>query len=79
MNAVRAVLCEKQVPKPFWPEVVRWCVHAQNRSPTSATDQRTPEEIWSGSKPCVEYFRTFGCVAHAHIPNQNRSKLDDKS
>jgi len=79
MNVVRAVLHEKQVPKPFWPEAVRWCVHVQNRSPTSVIDHQTPEEVWSGSKPCVDYFRTFGCIAHTHVPDQTRRKLDDKS
>lgn len=34
MNAVRVVLNERQVPRVFWPEVVRWCVHVQNRNPT---------------------------------------------
>ena len=92
MNVVRAVLHEKQVPKSFWPEAVRWCVHVsfwpeavrwcvhvQNRSPTSGVDQQTPEEIWSGVKPRVDYFRIFGCVAHTHVPDQKRHKLDDKS
>nr|KYP73784.1 Retrovirus-related Pol polyprotein from transposon TNT 1-94 [Cajanus cajan] len=79
MNAIRVVLHEKQVPKPFWPEAVRWCVHVQNRSPTSVVDQRTPEEIWSGVNPRVDYFRIFGCVAHTHVPDQKRSKLDEKS
>jgi len=27
----------------------------------------------------VEYFKIFGCLAHAHVPNQKRIKLDDKS
>ena len=48
MNVVRAVLHDKQVPKSFWSEAVRWCVHVQNRSPTSAIDQGTPEGVWSG-------------------------------
>lgn len=39
----------------------------------------TPEEAWSGTKPMVEYFRIFGCLAHAHVPDQKRTKLDDKS
>jgi hypothetical protein len=30
-------------------------------------------------KPTIGYFRVFGCVAHAHVPDQKRSKLDDKS
>ena len=42
-------------------------------------DQQTPEEIWSGVKPRVDYFRIFGCVAHTHVPDQKRHKLDDKS
>ena len=25
------------------------------------------------------YFRIFGCIGHVHIPDQKRSKLDDKS
>jgi len=52
MNAVQAVLYEKQVPKSFWPEAVRWCVYVQNRNPTTTVvSHDTPEEIWSGIKP----------------------------
>ena len=79
MNAVRSMLSEKQVPKEFWSEATRWSVHIQNRSPTAAIEDMTPEEAWSGSKPEVEYFRIFGCIAYAHIPDQKRRKLDDKS
>ncbi|CAL2265082.1 unnamed protein product [Prunus armeniaca] len=79
MNLVRCMLTEKQVPKAFWPEAVRWCVHVLNRCPTLAVQNRTPEEAWSGMKPTVEYFRVFGCLAHVHVPDQKRIKLDDKS
>ena len=33
LNAVRAVLHEKCVPKLYWFDAFRWCVHVQNRSP----------------------------------------------
>lgn len=79
MNMVRSLLSEKQVPKAFWPEAVRWSVHVLNRSPTVAVQDKTPEEAWSGMKLDVEYFRVFGCVANVHIPDQRRIKLDDKS
>lgn len=79
MNSVRAVLNERQVPKVFWPEIVKWRVHVQNRSPTSAIENTTPEEAWSNVRPTVEYFLVFGCVAHVHIPDQRRTKLEDKS
>jgi len=78
-NAVRSMLAEKKLPKCFWPEVVKWCVHIQNRSPTAAIENKTPEEAWSGKKPVVNYFRIFGSIAHIHIPDQKRIKLDDKS
>lgn len=38
----------------------------------------TPEEAWSGRKPNVDYFKIFGCIAYAHIPDEKRKKLDDK-
>jgi transposase InsO family protein len=79
MNAVRSMLNERKVPKTFWSEAAKWCVHIQNRSPTTAVEDKTPEEAWSNEKPVVDYFRVFGCVAHVHIPDQKRSKLDDKS
>ncbi|GJU04881.1 retrovirus-related pol polyprotein from transposon TNT 1-94 [Tanacetum coccineum] len=79
MNMVRSMLTEKQVPKMFLPEAVRWSVHILNRCPTVAVQNQTPEEAWSGVKPAIDYFRVFGCAAHAHVPDQKRSKLDDKS
>lgn len=43
MNAVYLMLTERQVPRAFWSEAVRWCVHIQNRSPTVALKNKTPE------------------------------------
>ena len=79
MNLVRSMLSEKYIPREFWPEVVNWCVHVLNRSPTLAVKDLTPEEAWSCVKPSVEYFRVFGCIGHVHIPNVKRTKLDSRS
>ncbi|KAM7488108.1 hypothetical protein LguiB_025592 [Lonicera macranthoides] len=79
MNMVRSMLSEKKIPKTFWPEAVNWTVHVLNRSPTLTARSKTPEEAWSGVQPSVEYFRVFGCVCHAHVPDSKRTKLDDKS
>jgi len=54
-------------------------VHVQNRCPTTIVEIVTSEKSWSGQKPVVEYFKVFRCVAHTHIPDQKRAKLDDKS
>jgi len=56
MNGVRVVLNERQVRKVFWLEAVKWCVHVQNRSPTSAVENTIPEEAWSNVRPTVVYF-----------------------
>jgi hypothetical protein len=39
----------------------------------------TPQEAWSGRKPSVFHLRVFGSIAYTHVPDQSRSKLDDKS
>lgn len=77
MNTV--MLSEKKIPKNFWPEAVNWTVYVLNRCPTLAVKNITPEEAWSGVKPSVEHFRVFGCVAHVHVPDARRTKLEDKS
>lgn len=79
MNMVRCMLCEKQVPKSFWPEAAKWTVHVLNQSPTLTVKDKTPEEAWSGLKPKVDYFRVFGCLSHVHVLNTTRTNLDDKS
>ena len=76
---VHSMISAKKLPKNFWPEAVNRTVHVLNRSPTLAVKNKTPEEAWSGVKPSVEHFRVFGCIAHVHVPNSNRTKLDDKS
>ena len=78
MNMVRSLLTTSGIPKSFWPEAVNWSTHLLNRSLTLAVKNLTPEEAWSGRKPTVDYFRIFGCIAYAHIPDEKRRKLDNK-
>ena len=79
MNIVRSMLSEKGLQKEFWPEAVNWAVHVMNRSPTLSVKNVTPEEAWTGIKPCVDHFRVFGSVAFVHVPDCQRKKLDNKS
>lgn len=79
MNMVWSMLTGRRVPKIFWPEATKSCVHVLNRSPTIAVQGKTLEEAWSGVKPSVDYFRVFGCIAHVHTLDQLQVKLDDKS
>ncbi|KAJ0509944.1 putative RNA-directed DNA polymerase [Helianthus annuus] len=79
MNMVRCLLIEKQMPKWFWTEAANWACHILNRCVTSALEDRIPEEVWSGNKPNVDYFKIFGCIGYVHVPSQLRTKLDNKS
>ncbi|RDX89478.1 hypothetical protein CR513_28793, partial [Mucuna pruriens] len=79
ISMVRSVLTKREVPRSFWSKAVNWVVHILNRSPTLAVKNITLEEAWSGMKPSVSYFRIFGCIGFVHVPDQKRSKLDDKS
>ncbi|PNX62607.1 equilibrative nucleoside transporter 3-like protein, partial [Trifolium pratense] len=73
------MISARKVPKSFWPEAVNWATYLMNRSPTFSVKDMTPEEAWSGRKPSVSHFRVFGCLAHVHIPDSQRKKLDSKS
>ncbi|CAJ2672444.1 unnamed protein product [Trifolium pratense] len=79
MNMVRCMLSEKHLPKFLWGEAVNLAVHILNRSPTLAVKDKTPEEAWSDIKPAIHYLKVFGCVAHVHIPEAKRKKLNAKS
>ena len=54
-------------------------VYIQNRCPHQILGQKTPHEFWSGHKPSVGHLRVFGSIAYAHVPDQQRKKLEDKS
>ncbi|KAL0844254.1 hypothetical protein Bca101_017500 [Brassica carinata] len=79
MNMVRSTLAMRKVPKIFWAEAVIWTFYILNRCPTHSVKDKTPQEAWSGIKPSVEHFRVWGSLAHVHIPDEKRRKLDDKS
>ncbi|KAL0447302.1 UNVERIFIED_CONTAM: hypothetical protein Slati_1858100 [Sesamum latifolium] len=53
--------------------------NSNKRCPTLAVKDVTPKEAWSGLKPSVEHFCIFGCIAHVHVPEARRTKLDNRS
>ena len=75
----RCMLKAKNMPKEFWAETISCAIYLSNRSPTRSVKDKTPQETWSGRKPNVDHLRVFGSIAYAHVPQQERSKLDDRS
>ena len=79
VEMVRSMLIESQLPKKFWAEALSTACYLKNRSSDRALDGRTPYEALTGRKPNVSKLRIFGCICYAHIPKNERQKLDSKS
>ena len=78
MDKVRPMLAASGVPKSLWADAVVTANYVRNRSPVSDRD-KTPYELFNGSKPDVSHLRTFGARCYAVIPKPLRTKLDDTS
>ena len=79
VECARSMLKGKNLSNGFWVEVVRIAVYLKNRSPIRSLEFKTPFEALYGYKPGVKHLRIFGCKAFAHIPKEDRRKLDSKS
>ena len=73
------MLIDAHLPHKFWAEALSTAVYLRNRSPTKAVEDKTPYEAWSGDRPNVKHLRLFECIAYAHVPKDERKKLDSKS
>lgn len=62
MELVRSMLKTKNLPLNFWAEAVASASYILNRAGTKSVKGKTPEEAWSGNKPCVSHFRIFGSI-----------------
>jgi hypothetical protein len=73
------MLKTRRMPKEFWAEAVDYTVYLSNHCPTKSLWNKTLQEEWSGRKPSVSHLQVFGSINYTHIPDEERSKLDDKS
>ena len=79
VEAVRAILVQSKLPPTFWVEALSTPVYLHNRSPTKSVANMTPFEASTGVKPDVKHLKSFGCIVYAHIPKDERKKLDPKA
>ncbi|GJR94831.1 retrovirus-related pol polyprotein from transposon TNT 1-94 [Tanacetum coccineum] len=57
----------------FWAEATVTAAYLINRSPSTALENKTPMDLWSGHPANYEMLRIFGCVAYSHV-NQGKLK-----
>eukprot|EP00253_Pinus_taeda_P028404 PITA_28404 len=78
MERARSMLSGVRLGQEFWAMVVETTCYLVNRSPSSALEDKTPQEVWTSKKPFVSHLRVFGCDAYVHVPKEKRTKLDSK-
>ena len=54
----------------FCAEAVDTACYLVNWSPSSALDDKTPQEVWTRKKPSLSHLRVFGCDAYVHVPKE---------
>eukprot|EP00253_Pinus_taeda_P030340 PITA_30340 len=79
MERARSMLNGARLGQEFWEEAVDTACYLVNMSPSSALEDKTPQEVWTGKKPSLSHLRVFGCDAYVHVPKEKRTKLDSKS
>ncbi len=79
VETMRSMLSDAKLPQTFWGEALSTAVYLRNRSPTKAVRGMTPFEAWTKMKPSVGHLRVFGSDAYAHVPKEERRKLDSKA
>ncbi|KAE8691288.1 hypothetical protein F3Y22_tig00110890pilonHSYRG00621 [Hibiscus syriacus] len=57
LNMSIFMLIDKQLPMPFWVEVIATSMYMLNKLATKAVNRKTPLEAWFGFKPFVEHLK----------------------
>jgi len=66
----RSMLSGAELGQEFWVEAVEIACYLVNRFPSSALEEKIPQEIWTGKKPSLSHLRVFGCDAYVHVPKE---------
>lgn len=74
----RTLLVHAAADPSLWKEALDTATLLYNVGPTTGRPL-TPTELFHGVKPDVSVLRTFGCVAHVHIPSGQRSVFGPKT
>jgi transposase InsO family protein len=79
MEKSRCMLSGVGLGKEFWAETVGIACYLVNISPSSALDDKNPQEVWTRKKPSLTHLKVFGLETYVHVLKENKSKLDKKN
>ena len=76
VGVAKAMLFDQGFPLFLWVEAYRTIVYIQNRCPHTTLGRKTPEEVFTGTRPDVSHIRIFGSVYYCHVHADTRKKLE---
>ncbi|GBP23594.1 Retrovirus-related Pol polyprotein from transposon TNT 1-94 [Eumeta japonica] len=79
VEKARCLLFDANLSKEFWAEATNTAVYLQNRIVAATLDNKTPFELWTGSKPDISHIRIFGSTVMVHVAKEKRRKWDKKA
>jgi hypothetical protein len=78
MDMVTSILRYSTLPISLWMEALKTVVHILNRV-LSKPVYKTPDELWVGRKPILNYLHVWSCPIEAKLFNPSIGKLDPKT
>ena len=73
------MLHSKNIPQRFWAEAINTAVYVINRVYLRPRTKTTLYKIWTGVKPNIKYFRTFGSKCYIIRDREHLTKFDFRS
>ncbi|RVW14253.1 Retrovirus-related Pol polyprotein from transposon TNT 1-94 [Vitis vinifera] len=67
VQRARCMRIDAGLSKKLWAEAVNTAAYLVNRSPLTAIDFKTPQEVWFGKPSNYSGLKIFGCPAYAHV------------
>eukprot|EP00253_Pinus_taeda_P021808 PITA_21808 len=64
MERARSMLSGAGLGQEFWAKAVDTACYLVNRSPSSALEDKTPQEVWTGKKPSLSHLRVKDVIKH---------------
>ena len=72
------MLTDATLPKSYWLEALNYATHLHNLSPSCSVSS-IPTQQYIGNILDISQLHTFGCIAHAHVPEKSCNKLSAHS
>ena len=80
MDMGRCLMREAKINRKYWPEIMKTVAYLKNRTIASTNENKTPYEIFFGTKPNVKHLKIYGSRVFVRTPEIKRnSKWDDKA